>query len=132
MWENLKVFHNFFIIKVNNEPYAIFGVRIYNKRAYWCMVGRLKKYKYSLHAYAVDFLFDYLNQKKVDFLDLAGFNPSPKNKKEESIKKFKNLFNAKIIYQPTFIKDNTVFIKSLRKITNKIFSTNSFADENLI
>ena len=96
------------------------------------MVGRLKKYKYSLHAYAIDFLFEYLKERKINYLDLTGFNPNPKNNKEESIKKFKETFNAKIIYQPTFIKDNTVFIKSLRKITNKIFSTNSFADENLI
>lgn len=131
-WKNLKVHHNFFIIRAENEPYAIFGVRIFNERAYWCMVGRLKKYKYSLHAYAIDFLFDYLKEKKINYLDLTGFNPNPKNNKEESIKKFKETFNAKIIYQPTFIKDNTVFIKSLRKITNKIFSTNSFADENLI
>ncbi len=131
MWENLKIFHNFFIIKVDKEPYAIFGVRIFNNRAYWCMVGRLKNYKYSLHAYAIDFLFDFLNQKKVDFLDLTGFNPNPKTKKEESIKKFKNLFNAKIIYQPTFIKDNTFLIKTLRKISNKILSKNTFADQNI-
>ena len=57
------------------------------------MVGRLKNYKYSLHAFAIEFLFDYLKKNKVDFIDLAGFNPYPNNIKEENIKKFKNSFN---------------------------------------
>ena len=95
------------------------------------MVGRVKNYKYSLHAFAIDYLFDYLKKKNVDFIDLAGFNPYPKNKKEDNIKKFKNSFNSKIIYQPTFIKDNTIFIKTLRKISNKILKKNTFADEGL-
>jgi hypothetical protein len=66
-WNNLKKNHYFFIIKINNEPFSVFGVRIYNNRGYWCMVGRLKKFKYSLHSYSIYFLLEYLKKKKLLF-----------------------------------------------------------------
>lgn len=130
-WENLRINHTFFIIKVNGEPYSLFAVRIFNERAYWCMVGRIKKYKYSLHAYGIDFLVDHLKEKKIKFLDLAGFNPAPNNHREKGIKDFKKKFNGKLIYQPTFILDRTLLIKYIRKIINIKKNKKTFADEPL-
>ena len=54
-WNNLRQNHHFFILKINQIEYSIFGVRLYKERAYWCMVGRIRKFKYSLHAYAISF-----------------------------------------------------------------------------
>jgi len=129
-WNNLILNHNFFIIKIDGEPYSIFSVRIYEDRAYWCMVGRIKNFKYSLHAYAIDFLFDYLKKKNVSFLDLAGFNPKPRNKKEEGIKYFKEKFKGNVINQSSFILDNTFLIKNTRSLINFFKKKKSFADEN--
>lgn len=130
-WENLRVNHTFFIIKVDGEPYSLFAVRIFNERAYWCMVGRIKKYKYSLHAYGIDFLIKYLKEKKIRFLDLAGFNPIPNNHTEKGIKDFKEKFNGKLIYQPTFVLDRTLLVKYIRKIFNLKKNKKTFADEPL-
>ena len=128
-WNNLSLNHNFFILKIDGIPYSIFSVRIYKDRAYWCMVGRIRNFKYSLHAYAIDFLFDYLKKKNVSFLDLAGFNPKPRNKKEEGIKYFKQKFKGNIINQPSFILDNTFLIKNARSLINFFKKNKSFADE---
>jgi hypothetical protein len=128
-WENLRKNHNFFFIKIDKIPCAIFAVRIYEDRAYWCMVGIIKKFKYSLHAYAINFLCDYLNSMGIKYFDLAGYNPEPKNQKEKGIKLFKEKFKGKTIYQPTFILDNTLVVKSLRFIVNSFKKNKTFADE---
>ena len=129
-FNNLIENHNFFIIKIDNIPYSIFSVRIFNDRAYWCMVGRIKRFKYSLHAYSISYLFDYLKEKKINYLDLAGFNPNPKTIKENGIKKFTEKFEGKTTYQPTFIFDNTNYIKILRSITNYFKKNKTLADKN--
>ena len=130
-WQNLKLKHNFFILKIDNIPYAVFGVRIYVDRAYWCMVGRIKEFKHSLHAFSMDYLYQYLKYKNINFFDIAGYNPSPKNKKEEGIKLFKEKFDGNMIYQPSFILDNTSLIKAIRSGVNYFRKTKSYADESL-
>lgn len=129
-WQNLKLKHNFFILNIDNIPYAVFCVRIYLDRAYWCMVGRVKEFKHSLHAFSIDYLYKYLKDKNIQMFDLAGFNPYPKDKKEEGIKRFKEKFDGKIIFQPSFILDNTTFIKHIRSGTNLLRNTKSYADES--
>ncbi len=131
-WENLKKNHIFFFLKMNNEVYATFGIRIFKYRAYWCMVGRTKKFKHSLHAYAIDFLVDFLKSRNIQYLDLAGYNPNPKNKKEKGIKFFKEKFRGNVINQPTFILDNTSIIKKVRHIFNQFKKDETFPDESLI
>ena len=131
-WNNLNINHKFFIISMDDLPHSLFAVRIYKERAYWCMAGRIRNFKYSLHAYAIDFLFEYLKKKNIGFLDLAGFNPEPKNQKEKGIKYFKEKFEGKTIYQSSFILDNTIFVKNLRSMTNFFRKKRSFADEPII
>ena len=130
-WQNLKINQEFFIIKLNNTPHALFSARTYKTRAYWTMVGRIIKYKYSLHAYAINFLCEYLSIKKIKFLDLAGYNPSPSNQKERGIKFFKEKFAGKIIHQPTFIYDNTSLVKSLRSRVNYFKNKKTLPDESI-
>ena len=129
-WQNLKLKHNFFILKINNSPFAIFCVRVYLDRAYWCMVGRIKEFKHSLHAFSIDYLYKYLKNKNIHLFDIAGYNPYPKNKKEAGIKHFKEKFDGNKIYQPSFILDNTSFIKHIRSGINYLKKTKSYADES--
>ena len=93
------------------------------------MVGRIRKFKYSLHAYSISFLVNFLKNKNINFLDLAGYNPVPRNEKGKGIKKFKKKFYGQVIYQPTFIMDRTFLIKYIRNFMNKINKKNSFPDE---
>ena len=83
-----------------------------------------------MHAYSIDYLYRYLFKKKINFLDLTGFNPFPQNIKEKGIKDFKERFNGKIIYQPSFILDNTSLLKIARSTINFFKKDKSFADEN--
>ena len=131
-WKNLKKNHVFFLLKINEKVYATFAIRIFKSRAYWCMVSRVKKCKYSLHAYAINFLFNFLEKQNVQYLDLAGFNPYPKNTKEKGIKFFKEKFKGNIIYQPTFILDNTSIVKKIRFASNFFKRHKTFPDEPLI
>ena len=131
-WNLYKIHHKFFIIKKKNEYLGVFGVRIYKDLASLIMIGRNKILKNSIHSFSIDFLIKYLGKKGIKFLDLTGFNPSPYNKKEEGIKFFKERFYGEEVFIPTFVKDNTKFVKYLRKFFNILNNKNKLADQNWI
>ena len=61
------------------------------------MYGRKnKKIQIFFACISISFLVNFLKNKNINFLDLAGYNPVPRNEKEKGIKKFKEKFYGQL------------------------------------